>query len=62
MVYSLEQGLDPSWDAANETSSRLAQKLGYTPQGTYNIAVVVGSGLMVGIMRLGLKIKKLLNK
>ena len=35
LVHSLEQNLDPNWDAANEKSVGLARKLGYTPQGTY---------------------------
>lgn len=40
-IHALEQGLDPNWDAANEKSSRLAQKLGYTPQDTYPMFVYV---------------------
>jgi hypothetical protein len=35
MCHSLQKGLDPNWDAANQNSAQLAQKLGYTPQGTY---------------------------
>lgn len=31
----LRRGLSPHWDAANPASARLAQKLGYTPNGTY---------------------------
>jgi RimJ/RimL family protein N-acetyltransferase len=30
MVYALENGLTPQWDAANEASIHLALKLGYT--------------------------------
>ena len=41
MLYSLEVGLDPSWDAANEISARLAVKLGYSRRGTYMMYVVV---------------------
>jgi hypothetical protein len=40
LLYSLEQGLDPGWDAANEVSAELATKLGYTFQGKYTIFVV----------------------
>jgi len=31
----LETGRDPHWDAANPESCRLAERLGYTPAGTY---------------------------
>ena len=37
LIYSLENGLDPNWDAANKTSGGLAAKLGYSPQGTYTM-------------------------
>jgi hypothetical protein len=37
LLLSLEQNLDPNWDAANDVSVRLAKKLGYTPQGTYSM-------------------------
>ena len=33
--YSLDIGLTPCWDAANEVSCRLAQKLGYEMEGEY---------------------------
>lgn len=62
ILHSLEVGLDPNWDAANGTSVGLAKKLGYTPQGTYNMYLITNSRLMVAITRLGLKIKRLLNK
>ncbi|MDY0394250.1 GNAT family N-acetyltransferase [Virgibacillus halophilus] len=32
----LEQGIYPSWDAANPASAALAQKLGYVPAGAYD--------------------------
>jgi hypothetical protein len=35
ILHSLQKGLDPNWDAANEKSGRLAEKLGYTPRGNY---------------------------
>ena len=33
MVYALENGLIPQWDAANEASIQLALKLGYSDPG-----------------------------
>lgn len=42
LLYSLEHGLDPSWDAASEVSASLALKLGYTPQGTYSMYYLPG--------------------
>ncbi len=42
MLHSLERGLDPSWDAANEISVGLAVKLGYTLQGTYQMYFLPG--------------------
>ena len=41
LLHSLERGLDPGWDAANEVSVGLAKKLGYTFQGKYTMFVVV---------------------
>lgn len=40
ILHSLEKNLDPNWDAANEISAGLTEKLGYTPQGTYPMYVV----------------------
>jgi hypothetical protein len=37
ILFTLEQGLDPNWDAANPESVALAQKLGYIYQGSYPI-------------------------
>lgn len=62
LVYSLERGLDPNWDAANERSVGLAKKLGYTPQGTYSIVLVVGSRALALLVRFGLKVKALLDR
>jgi len=42
MHYSLQKGLDPNWDAANQGSARLAEKLGYTSQGTYHMWFLPG--------------------
>lgn len=35
LQWCLENHLAPHWDAANDESCRLAEKLGYTPDGTY---------------------------
>jgi RimJ/RimL family protein N-acetyltransferase len=58
LIHSLENRLDPNWDADNERSARLATKLGYTPQGTYNLWLVAGSRTMAGLFKLGLRIKE----
>lgn len=42
LLHSLQKDLDPNWDAANQRSARLAKKLGYTPQGTYNMWFLTG--------------------
>ncbi len=62
LVYSLEHNLDPNWDAANERSVGLAKKLGYTPQGTYSIVLVVGSRALALLVRFGLKVKAFLDR
>jgi len=36
LIWCLENHLAPHWDAANEESCGLAEKLGYTKVGTYN--------------------------
>jgi hypothetical protein len=61
IVHSLEQGLDPNWDAANESSAGLATKLGYTPQGTYPMLFYTGSRVLGAVARAGLKAKDLLE-
>jgi len=61
IVHSLEQGLDPNWDAANESSVGLAAKLGYTPQGTYPMLFYTGSRVLGTVARAGLKAKELLE-
>ena len=35
LQWCLERGIEPHWDAANEESCKLAEKLGYVPTGTY---------------------------
>lgn len=62
LLHSLQRGLDPNWDAANQASVRLAKRLGYTPQGTYSLVLHVGSRLMVAATRFGLKVKELVGK
>ena len=61
IVHSLEQGLDPNWDAANESSVGLAMKLGYTLQGTYPMLFYTGSRVLSAVARAGLKAKELLE-
>jgi hypothetical protein len=58
LIHSLENNLDPNWDAENEISAGLALKLGYTPQGTYPIYTYTGSRIMAIIGQAGLKIKE----
>lgn len=36
ILYCLENGLEPCWDAANEPSSALARQLGFCSTGKYN--------------------------
>jgi len=62
LVYSMEHNLDPNWDAANERSVGLAEKLGYTPQGTYSIALVVGTRALAILTRFGLKVKAFVER
>jgi GNAT superfamily N-acetyltransferase len=62
LLHSLGLGLDPNWDAANQASVCLAQKLGYTPQGTYPLVLFAGSRLMAAVTRVGLKIKERVGK
>lgn len=40
ILYCLEHGLKPCWDAANEPSSALARKLGYHSTGKYNAYIL----------------------
>lgn len=42
LVYCLEHKLEVNWDAANLTSARLAERLGYTPRGVYEMLVRIG--------------------
>ncbi len=42
LVYCLEHGREPNWDAANLTSARLAERLGYTPRGAYEMLLRIG--------------------
>jgi GNAT superfamily N-acetyltransferase len=36
ILYCLENGIEPCWDAANESSSALARQLGFCSTGKYN--------------------------
>ncbi|MBN2005324.1 MAG: GNAT family N-acetyltransferase [Anaerolineae bacterium] len=42
LAYCLEHKLEVNWDAANMTSARLAERLGYTPRGAYEMLVRIG--------------------
>jgi hypothetical protein len=61
IVHSLELGLDPNWDAANESSVGLATKLGYIPQGTYPMLFYTGSRVLTAVAKAGLKAKELIE-
>ena len=61
LVHSLQNGLDPNWDAENENSAGLAKKLGYAPQGSYTLWLVAGSRLMTRLVKTGLEIKDFFN-
>lgn len=62
ILHSLEQGLVPNWDAATEISAALAEKLGYTPQGTYEMYLVVGSAVLVKLAKTTRKLRAALKK
>jgi hypothetical protein len=36
LLECVRRGLRPNWDAANPESCALAEKLGYTPAGSYD--------------------------
>ena len=40
IAAALEQGIYPDWDADNEASARLAQRLGYQLEGSYETILV----------------------
>jgi hypothetical protein len=61
LIHSLQNNLDPNWDAANKISAGLAKKLGYTPQGDYSIVFVVKSRMKAISARATLKLAELLN-
>jgi hypothetical protein len=58
IIHSLENNLDPSWDAATEISAKMAQKLGYTPQANYEMYVFTGSRFIVYLRKISQWIKK----
>jgi RimJ/RimL family protein N-acetyltransferase len=62
LVYSLENNLDPSWDAANKMSVGLAKKLGYIPQGSYSIYIFVRSRFKAVFGKVLLKTLELLKR
>lgn len=42
LVHCLEHGIDPHWDAGTPASERVAEKLGYLPDSTYEWLVLNG--------------------
>ena len=58
LIHSLENNLDPNWDAANKASVGLAKKLGYTPQGTYSMYVLVKSRFKAAFGKAILKLQE----
>jgi len=62
LIYSLMKNLDPNWDAGNKVSVGLAKKLGYTPQGTYSVFILVNSRLKAALGNTALKITERLGK
>jgi GNAT superfamily N-acetyltransferase len=40
LVYCLEHGIEPHWDAGNEISIRLAEKLGYVQTDSYQVLLL----------------------
>ena len=49
IIESLENGIDPNWDAASEKSAGLAVKLGYSPRGEYDFYFYTGSKFLVSL-------------
>jgi GNAT superfamily N-acetyltransferase len=62
VIHSIENNLDPNWDAANKISARLAKKLGYTPQGKYSIVFVVRSRMKAITAKVTLKLLEVFNR
>ncbi len=50
IVYSMENGIDPNWDAATKTSAHLAKKFGYTEQGEYPMLFIFGPKLLTALV------------
>jgi len=62
IVDCLEHNLDAGWDAASEISAKLAEKLGYTPQGDYKVVIYTDSRLLVMLRNIIQPIKRLIKK
>jgi len=62
LIHSLQNGLNPNWDAENEKSAKLAQKLGYIPQGNYHLWLYAGSKPLSGFLKVALKIKEIIEQ
>ena len=59
IAHSLENSMDPGWDAATQTSAKFAEKLGFTPQGTYFMHVFTDSKFLVHLRKVVQKFKKM---
>lgn len=49
IIECLEKNLVPSWDAATKTSAKLAEKLGYMPEGEYTMLLFTNSRFLVSL-------------
>ncbi|MBW4622041.1 MAG: GNAT family N-acetyltransferase [Cyanosarcina radialis HA8281-LM2] len=48
VLYCLDRGLEPCWDAANEPSSALARQLGFRSMGKYEALNLPDDGSAAG--------------
>lgn len=62
IIHCLENNIVPGWDAATQISVRLAEKLGFTPQGEYTMLVFTGSRLLVALRNSIHKVRRMLKK
>jgi len=58
LIHSLENNLDPNWDAENLRSVGLAKKLGYAPRGAYTLWLFTGSRATTGLVKVGFRIRQ----
>jgi hypothetical protein len=62
ILFSLENDLDPNWDAANAKSVGLAEKLGYTSQGQYEMFILLNSRMKAVFGKFALRVFKYFMK